>query len=132
MSHIGPAEDRGAAGGSKGGTLSIVSEHRLPFGIAISSNAGQRTAELYLAIFRRRFGREEEEYLARILSPENGACAAASALDEATRRIGGSCLTDACQWTARRQTHASTLLNLVETKATPSELMTCVAKNYVT
>ena len=39
-------------------------------------------------------------------NPNTGTCVAASALDGATRRVGGPRLTDACQWTARRRTLA--------------------------
>ena len=66
------AKDGGAAGSGKGEPLSFVSEHLLSFGITISSKAAQRPTELHLAIFRRRFGREERACLARILEPKHG------------------------------------------------------------
>ena len=86
------------------GDVSFVSEHRLSFGITISSNVGQRAAELYLAIFRRRFDAEESAHFAAILpARSNAACAGARPLDEATR-WDGTGMTAVCSWIRRRRT----------------------------
>lgn len=65
---------------------SFVSEHRLSFGITISSNVGQRAAELYLAIFRRRFDLEERDYFEAVLDSSTGHCAGAGLKDGLMRR----------------------------------------------
>ena len=71
-------------------------------GIAISSNVGQRAAELYLAISRRRLDLEERGYFEAVSGSSSGHCAGAGLSDELTRR--GDRFTGACRWNVWRRT----------------------------
>jgi len=87
---------------------SFISEHRLGFGITIASNVGQRTADLVVSIFERRFDKEEMGLFELILPSSgprgagSGICVGGGAADQLTRRGAG--YTDQCRWIARRRT----------------------------
>jgi hypothetical protein len=83
------------------GDVSFISEHRLGFGVTISSNVGQRFADLIVTIFKRRFDIEELARFELILS-SSGVCVGGGIADQATRR--GQGFTDQCRWIARRRT----------------------------
>ncbi len=82
--------------------ITVVSEHRLGFGVSLSSNIGQRFAESILDSFRRRFDAEEEQLFNLILDPITGSCTAYSALDLATWRSSDG-LTEVCRWILERR-----------------------------
>jgi hypothetical protein len=88
---------------SGGGVPAYIAEQRLGFDISLSSNLGQRLAELILSVFRTEFDREENALFDTIL-PVGGACVSDGVIDAATRTASG--YTDVCRWIARRRTLA--------------------------
>ena len=92
------AEEREASGGT---VPEYIAERRLGFGITVSSNLGQRLAELILSIFRGEMDREENA-LFDVILPVGGVCVGDGLLDDATRTANG--FTDVCKWIARRRT----------------------------
>ena len=84
--------------------LGFVAEKRLGFGLTISSNVGQRFAELVVADFTRRMEAAEAPFWDAVLDPHSGVCHGYGALDAPSRSSTG--WTDACRWIARRRTLA--------------------------
>ena len=81
-------------------SLAVVVEHRLGFGLTLSSNVGQRFADAILWYFEKEFDREEDARFARILDPVTNVCTAVDQVDERARRNG---LTPACCWIRQRR-----------------------------
>ena len=81
--------------------ISVVSEHRLGFGVSLSSNIGQRFAEAILAIFRRRFDEEESALFETILDSSTGLCTPYSVRDSISLQDDG--WTDVCRWIHERR-----------------------------
>ena len=93
--------DVGEREASGGRAPVCIAEQRLGFGISLSSNLGQRLAELILSVFRDEFDREENARFDAIL-PVGGACVGDGFADALTRSASG--YTDVCRWIARRRT----------------------------
>ena len=108
VNHVWPSKrgslKRGEVGTGAQGTLGFVSEKRLGFGLTISSNVGQRFADLVVADFIRRMEATEAPFWSATLDPSTGVCHGYGALDELSRSPTG--WTDACRWIARRRTLA--------------------------
>ena len=88
------------SGGLRG--ASFISEYRLGFGVSLSSNVGQRFADLIIGEFRFRFDEQEAPLFDAVLSPA-GVCIGGGGMDELTRN-DASGWTDACRWIGRRRT----------------------------
>ena len=81
--------------------VTIVSEHRLGFGVSLSSNIGQLFAEAFLDSFRRSFDAEENVLFDATLDPSSGTCTPYNSLDFLTLSRDG--WTDVCRWIHERR-----------------------------
>jgi len=92
------------------GDLGFVAEKHLGFGLTISSNIGQRFADLAVPDFTRRMEAAEAPFWGATLDPRSGVCYGYGALGAPSRSPTG--WTDACRWITRRRTLARRTVNI--------------------
>ena len=86
---------------SEGPVASVISEHRLGFGVSASPNIAQRFAWALVGVWKRRFDAEETALFNRLLDPITRQCTPYSEIDAQSTAEDG--WTDVCRWIAERR-----------------------------